>query len=370
MSEPGEITFGGTSTHGGDVWGAARRLGVPLADILDLSASLNPLGPPPGLAEVLAEAFGDLCHYPDRQNRELRLALAEHLGLSPKNLLPGNGSTNLIRLLSRVLELSTILVLAPAFGEFGRTLALTGRHFHYHMLSAKNGFAPTRDDLEEIWEMEPACIILSNPLTPSGGLVDPEILGLLLSQARRRRAWVVLDEAFVDFAPRAVREYSPPLVREYPRLLVLRSLTKFHCLAGLRLGYLIANEGTMAEIAPMGEPWSVNTLASRAGVHCLGQQEYAEQTRKAVTRWRLELAGRLEALGMRLFPSEVNYLLCELPAQGPTAAQVAERLYPQGILVRDCASFAGCGPRHLRIAVCTSEDQDRLMEALRPALEA
>lgn len=368
MSETENSAFGGTSIHGGDVWGAARQLGVPLSEILDLSASLNPLGPPPGLDDVLAAAFGDLCHYPDRQNLELRQALAEHMGIVPKNLLPGNGSTNLIRLLSRLLELSTIVVMAPAFGEIGRTLALTGRHFHYHMLSAKNGFLPSKDDVEEVWEQEPACVILTNPQTPTGGLVDPEVMDLLLNQADRRRAWVVLDEAFIDFAPHETREFSPQRIKEHHRLLVLRSMTKFYCLAGLRLGYLMAHHDTMSELAPMGEPWSVNTMASKAGVYCLAQQEYAAQTRKAVTRWRLELAGKLEALGMRLFPSQVNYLLCELPSGGPTAAEVAQRLFPEGILVRDCSSFPGCGPRHLRIAVCTSEEQDRLVPALTAVL--
>jgi threonine-phosphate decarboxylase len=355
--------------HGGDIWGASRLLGIPRNEILDLSASLNPLGPPAGLIEEITRGMKDLCYYPDRQTWDLRNALAEKFGLRPGNVLPGNGSTNLIRLLSRALTMRNIVVIAPAFGEFARSLALAGAHFHFHPLAEKNNFSPTMDDLDKIFADSPSCIILSNPLTPSGGLVDREILDQLVAKAQRIRAWIVLDEAFMDFATAEARNWSPQLLEDNPRLVVLRSMTKFYCLAGLRLGYMLCSRHTGKQLAPLGEPWSVNTMAQRAGVFCLKQEEYETKTRDAVDKWRAGQAERLAGMGCHVYPSQVNYLLLRLPMPGPNAAQVAAYCAAKGVLVRDCSNFPVCTHHHLRVAVATPEEQERLYEVLEQALK-
>lgn len=361
--------FGGDAVHGGDIWGWSRRLERPVEEILDLSASLNPLGPPPGLDQAVAKAMSGVCHYPDRLAYGFRRALTEDLGVSATCLLPGNGSTALIRMISRALDLKNIVLLAPAFGEMARSMAIAGRHFHYLITSEQNGFVPTARDLEKLWEMEPSAVIFSNPTTPAGTLIPREVLDNIMHQATLRRTWVVVDEAFIDFAGDDARAWACQAIKQHKRLLVLRSLTKFYCIAGLRLGYALADAETLSDFAPMGQPWSVNTLAQAAGVFCLGRHEYAAQTRQAVERWRGEQAAALGELGLNPLPSAANYLLCRLPASGPTAAQVAAATAQQGVLVRDASSFVGCNERHLRIAVTTSQEQERLLAALHRALE-
>jgi threonine-phosphate decarboxylase len=310
-----------------------------------------------------------VCHYPDRTTWELRQALAGHVGLTPNHILVGNGSTALIQVLARAMDLKSIAVLAPAFGEFARSLAITGRPFHFHVLKEANGFLPTRDDLDAVWETDPACLVLTNPGTPTGGLIGPEVPDYLLWQAKLRHTWVILDEAFMDFCPDQARAWSPPLVRDLERLLVLRSLTKFYCLAGLRLGYLMGHPDTLAGLAPLCEPWAVNTLAQKAGIHCLTQTEYGEKTRAAIQAWRAEQGEALQCLGLKVMPGQVNYLLTHLPEDGPNAHLVASACAEQGVLMRDCADFVGCSPWHLRVAVATSEEQKRLIETLKPALK-
>ncbi len=363
-----ELLSGGDALHGGDVWGAARRLGLDPRELLDLSASLNPLGPPPGLKERLIEALEMLCHYPDRSVWELRQALAREHDLEPNHVMTGNGSTAIIRLLARAMDVRSIALIAPAFGEFGRSLAITGRPFHYVIMQEKNAFLPTPADLERLWRDNPACVIISNPGTPAGGLADPAILDSLVLQASRRRSWLIVDEAFIDFAPLELQKWSAGVVQRYRKVLVLRSLTKFYCLAGLRLGYALGHPDTLAELAPLGEPWSVNTLAQAAGIYCLEQKEYAATTREKVGQWRAELVERLEGLGLRTIPGQVNYVLAKLPEDGPTAEMVAEACAGQGVLVRPSGNFVGCSPFHLRVAVCQTPEQERLVEVLKPAL--
>lgn len=360
--------FGTEHLHGGDIWGAARHLGRHVEDILDLSASLNPLGPPPGMQKVIIDALGRLCNYPDRRAFELREHIAAKLGLTRFNVLAGNGSTSMIRLLARSMELRDIMVLAPVFGEFTRALAAAGRHFRYYNLDEADGFALTARHVDKIMAQNPPALVLTNPATPSGALTSPEVMESLYRQAKRRNTWLILDEAFIDFAPAESRNWSPPRILEYPRLIVLRSMTKFYCLAGLRLGYALAQRDVLAEMVPLGEPWSVNTLAQAAGVFCLDQDDFGDKTRATVERLRKQQTDELSALGLDVLPSQANYLLCRLPAGGPTAQQVAEYCFYQGVLVRDASSFMCCGDRHFRVAVTARRNHQRMIEALRGAL--
>ena len=294
--------------------------------------------------------------------------LSAQLGVPAPCILPGNGSTALIRMIARAMDLSNIALFAPAFGEMARSLAVAGRHFHYLHTYESQGYTPNEDLLDKLWDLDPMAVILSNPTTPAGTLVSPEFLDLLAAKCEQRRIWLVVDEAFIDFAPDEARAWAARAIGEHQRLLVLRSLTKFYCIAGLRLGYALAHADTLADFAPLGQPWSVNTLAQAAGVFCLRQEHYAVRTRRAVDDWRVEQTAMLHELGLETLPSQVNYLLCRLPSGGPTATQVAAATAQQGVLVRDASSFVGCNEHHLRVAVCTIEEQLRLREALAPAL--
>jgi threonine-phosphate decarboxylase len=368
-SAPPSELFPQGQAHGGDVWGAARDTGREAEDFLDLSACLNPLGPPPGVRQAIVDSLEHLCRYPDRQCLKLRRALAQSLGLHPANLLAGNGGPSLLQLLGRALTMRDIVVLAPAFSEISRALALAGSHFHFHTLSERQRFEPGPDDLDDVWALSPSCVILSNPLTPSGGLVEPAWLDALVQQARRRRAWVVVDESYMEFAPDDARSWAPEAVAKHPRLLVLRSLAKFYCLAGLRLSFLMGHADTMVQLAPLGAPWSVNHPAQAAGVHCLRHEgAFARRTRETVARWRAEQAELLQGLGLAVFPSQVNYQLLRLAPGGPGSDQVARDCARQGVLLRDCSSFPGCGHRFLRAAVARPEERPRLAGALDKAL--
>src|SRR5512136_3081577 len=135
--------------HGGNVFAVARSLGVPPEDILDFSASINPLGPAPGVREALATVFSRLVHYPDSDCTELREALALSHGVEPANICVANGSTQLIYLLPRLTPGKRALVIAPAFSEYARALARDGWHVEQFILDSGNGFGLRFDRLEE-----------------------------------------------------------------------------------------------------------------------------------------------------------------------------------------------------------------------------
>jgi threonine-phosphate decarboxylase len=352
----------GTPPHGGDVYHLARALGVRVADLLDFSANINPLGYPPGVAEAVQAALPDLVHYPDRRCFELRQDLARYHGCDPEEVLVGNGSTELIFLVARALHPARALIVAPAFSEYQEALEAAGVPHEFHLTEEAEGF--TLEGLPEARGAE--LVFLANPASPSGVLLQPERLLSWLEYWDAAGVSVALDEAFIDFVEEASLKNS---LRRFPRLIILRSFTKFFAIPGLRLGYLLAAPEMIARLTALQEPWSVNSLAQAVGRACLQDLDYMARTRSLVRAERQHLLEGLRALsGLTPFPGEANYLLVKITQPGWTAQTLRERLLPRGIIIRDASNFKGLDQRYFRMAVRRREDNDRLLAALAACL--
>jgi threonine-phosphate decarboxylase len=347
--------------HGGNVFAIARALGVPPEDILDFSASINPLGPAPGVREAVAAAFDRLVHYPDSDCMELRLALAGRHGLATENLCVGNGSTELIYLLPRLVAGRRALVIAPPFSEYARALHRDGLEVGYLHLSPEDGFALHPERLRERLKDGYDLVMLANPGNPTGRLYPLPEVRTIRDLCREAGSFLVIDEAFMDFCEAAS---AKRLAAADDGLLLLRSMTKFYALPGLRLGYGIGSPATIARLAGLREPWSVNTLAQAAGLASLTAPGHAEQTLTLVAGERQRLFDGISALpSLRPFPGAANYLLVEITA-GPPAGELARLLLQERILIRVCGNFTGLDERFFRVAVRLPEENDRLLAGL------
>jgi threonine-phosphate decarboxylase len=351
-----------TPPHGGDVYHLARTLGVEVQDLLDFSANINPLGFPPGLNQAVMEALQEICHYPDRRCLDLRRDLAAYHGLTPEQILVGNGSTELIYLLARALKPGKSLINAPAFSEYEQALRMAQVPVDFHLTREADHFTlsaaldPRGADL----------VFLANPASPSGALIPTERLLAVIAALDGAGVWVVLDEAFIDFVAEA--SLKAHLAR-FPRLIILRSFTKFFGIPGLRLGYVLAAPELVARLAVLQEPWSVNTLAQAAGRACLTEHDFMAQTRLLVHEERQYLWEGLAALqGLKAFPSAVNYLLVKLTRPGATAAQLRREMLDRRLIIRDAGNFRGLDERFFRVAVRRRHENDRLLQALKQCL--
>jgi threonine-phosphate decarboxylase len=352
-------------THGGNVFAVARSLGVSPEDILDFSASINPLGPPPGVREAVASAFDRLGHYPDNGSRELAAALARSLGCEPGSVCVGNGSTELIHLLPRLVPGERALLIAPTFSEYAGALRQAGWAYDWFVLSGEDGFQLPLDAVREALAKGYGLLFLCNPGNPTGRLYGKEEVAALLNICRSTGTLLVVDEAFIDFRGEASVQ---SLVIESGAGVVLRSMTKFYAIPGLRLGYALAAEPLAARLAELRMPWSVNTLAQAAGLAALADDGHAGRTLAWLAEEREFLFAGLTSLpGMRVWPGAANYLLARLDG-GMTAAQLQERLLPERILIRDCANFHGLDGRYFRVAVRTREEDERLLATLAAAM--
>jgi len=206
--------------------------------------------------------------------------------------------------------------------------------------------------------------LLNNPHNPTGKLFSVEEILPYLEQF----ALVVVDEAFMDFLPPDEEQSLIPVIQEYPNLVVLRSLTKFYSLPGLRLGYAIAHPDRLSKWQLWRDPWPVNTLAAAAAIAALDDKEFQSATWEWLPPARNQLFQGLAKLpGLQPKESAANFLLVE---SQQSVSQLQEQLLKKyQIYIRDCLSFKELGDRYFRVAVRSKSDNQRLLTALKALLK-
>ncbi len=350
-------------THGGNIYEVAKKLRKDPSEILDFSASINPMAPPPGLEQNLFQKFPLARNYPDINNTELISLLAETHNCSTHQVMVANGSTEIIYLLPHALGIRSALIVSPSFSEYENALMLARCSVVLAQASESNEFQPTKDFISYYLEqMRVDAVLLANPNSPAGALLDEETLNWILFLCKSTGSLVVLDEVFVDFCES--RSFKT-LINSHRNLLIIRSMTKFYGLAGLRLGYALGSPMLISKLKKHQPPWSINTLAQYAGIYCLKQDGFREKTIKFVERERRRFAEKIEKTdGFNVYPGNANFLLVKISDHLPPASTLHEFLLNRGILIRDCSTFPGLGSHFFRIAVRKPDENDELVTHL------
>ncbi len=343
--------------HGGNIHLASRETGIPAGDIIDFSASINPLGMPETVAAVIWENIRYLPHYPEPFADQLAAHLGAHLDIDPQTILCGNGSTELIYLVVRALKPGRVLIPGPTFSEYGRACRTQrGTAIAGHRLAPENNFDI---DPDAYINAMAGCDLafLCNPNNPTGRLLNRDAVDAIATAADRLSCYLVVDEAFIDFVP----EHSVlDLVAKGSHLMVLRSLTKMYALAGLRIGYGVFPKTLAAFAKNHKEPWTINTLAQKAGTAAISDARYREMTMAFIQEEKQFFEEGLKSLGIAVIPSAANYYLARME----NAKEVIISLRKKGILVRDCSDFYGLDGSFFRTAIRTREENEALMREL------
>lgn len=352
--------------HGGEVLDAAAKSGLRRAEILDFSSSVNPLGPSGKALEAVRKAFMEIPAYPDSNSTVLRNAIASHFGsISKDNVIVGNGSTELMYLFAEAFlkKGEVALIPAPTFGEYESAVRKTGEAARFVRLD--QGFNVNVDAFTR--EMTGAKIVfLCNPNNPTGFLIPSEALTRIVEQAMQQDSLVFLDEDFLEFVENERALSLIGKIKRYPNLFILRSFTKIFGLTGLRVGYGVANEEIISTLSCAKIPWNVNCLAQASAVAALKDEEHLRVTRELIKKEKTRLLTELEQIGsFKVYPPDANFFFIDIRESGLTAAELADKLLRQGILIRDCTSFRGLDSYYVRIAVKTRPENERLIEALK-----
>ena len=349
----------GRPKHGGNLSWAANIAGCPISSVKDFSASINPWGIPKTVLKAIQEQIPRLTAYPNPEYTQLKSALAGHHCLSRDYILPGNGSSELLTWAARELaQQERTYMITPAFGDYSRGL----KAFNAKIVSLKSPLLPLGDlsSLIPGEQLQNSGLLLNNPNNPTGKLWRrEEIIPYLESFAL-----VVIDEAFMDFLTLSQQQSLIDLVPNFPNLVILRSLTKFYSLPGLRIGYAIANPDLIQKWQGYRDPWSVNSLAAAAAIAALEDRDFQQHTWDWLVPARSQLMKSLSEISqLHALPSAVNFLLVNTALSVTKLQQQLLKKYR--ILIRDCLSFPELGDNYFRIAIRTPQENKELVKALK-----
>ena len=356
--------------HGGDIY----RQQV----IYDFSVNINPIGLPDVVKQVLENSGTIAMQYPDLHCRKLRIQLADRLGISPEQILCGNGASELILAVCHMLRPQKALLSAPCFSGYETALRAVGTEVIHIPLSEADGFAFTDEygrKLEaKIKEEKPELLFLTTPNNPTGKLTDPAYIRRLLTVCEKTDTYLLLDECFMELTGQAVQYSMLQEIEEHEKLLILRAFTKSFAMPGIRLGYLVGDQALLTGVQKQLPEWNVSALAQAAGVAALADTRYLERACRLIESERGHMSRALKALGCRVYSSDANYILFYVnqngkqknidPHAGDAGADLKDRLIRKKILIRDCSDYPGLTDGYYRVAVKLPEENRVLLEAI------
>ena len=338
-------------------------------NIIDFSVNTNPLGLPKGLLSIVSKNTDCILRYPDPSSERLKKRLAVLHGIEPENIAIGNGSIELIHLAPAAFKIKKALIITPAFSEYEFAVKSNGSTPAFFNASERDGF---RVDCGELAERLPRhdAFFLCNPNNPTGAVLSGDDLLRLSRLSGKNGSLMILDEAFIEFTEDSKRTAIVSKTVKDGYSIILRSLTKFFAIPGLRLGYAIGHKRMIAKIAKLQYPWNVNGPAQLAGEKALADRAYMARTRSFVAGERQYMIEKLGGIkGLKAYPSSANFILCKLQnAPVRSSAELTRRLLRDDIYIRACGNFRGLSDRFFRVAVRKREDNNRLIDSLEEAL--
>ncbi|MBT8451675.1 MAG: histidinol-phosphate transaminase [Deltaproteobacteria bacterium] len=332
-----------------------RELG--LDDIVKLASNENPYGPSPKAIEALRTADLQLERYPDPRGYALREALAAHHEVRPEQVCLGNGSNELIDLICRVVASrgEHAVFGHPSFPCY--RIGSVAQELRFTAVPLRDDLNWNVDDLLDAVTPDTKLVFVSNPNNPTGSYIARRELERLL-HSLPERVLAVIDEAYVEYAD--ARDFAPATdlrdMRE--RLAILRTFSKAYALAALRVGYLLGPRGLVFDLNRLRAPFNVGTLGQVAATAALGDQAHLRASVEATLHDRRALVEALEGAGLRVAPSQANFILVEVPKPGRA---VYEDLLRHGVIVR------AMGPplqSWIRVTVGRPAENERFLQAL------
>ena len=352
--------------HGSDIEKICEYYHLNKEEIVNFAAKVNPLGLSRQVKDAAASHLDVLSSYPDREYTSLRNVIAAQNDIPADFILPGNGASELISLLIGEQHPRHTLILGPTYSEYSRELRFSGSTQDYYHLQEEADFVLNVDDLCRTLKGYDL-LILCNPNNPTSSAIPQSDLRRLLTFCEQEQIFVMIDETYVEFAPDVSAVTAVPLTKEFDCVMVLRGVSKFFAAPGLRLGYGIT--GNTAFLNHMKEkqiPWSLNSLGAFAGEQMLTDSEYIRQTRELILSERSRIQQELQSMpAFQLYPAFANFLFLKIRKAGVTSHDVFEHCIRQGLMIRDCSSFACLNGEYIRFCVMNPEDNTRLLNVLK-----
>ena len=343
---------------------------MPLEDVLEFSGPINFLGPSPKAVEAVKQYAKLIKFYPDPNPVEFKMEVAKYVGhgVDEENIVLGNGSIELIYAITEILPRGfKALIPVPSFSEYEKAAIRVGGEAVF--LQLPESCSLEKEKIKRAITAGTKILCLCNPHSPSGTLYDKETLIDLLDFCHKKNVIFSVDENYIEFAKEGQETTLAGLVKDYENLFVIRSVTKFYGMAGIRLGYGIATPNLVQKVENVRIPWSINSLASCATLAAFNDMEFIENTKDTISKERTELSKNLNEInGLHVYPSVTNFLLVRITNRKTTSTKLKELLAKEHILIRDCCTFVGLDDSYFRITVRSAKDNQKLTEKIKQIL--
>lgn len=358
--------------HGGNIHQIAKQDGLKPEEIIDFSANLNFLGPPPLICEKIREKTAMIQYYPEANSTYLKSLIAEDHQLQAAQVLVGNGAADLIYQLLTVLSPRKVLIVEPTFSEYEAAANSCGADIKHFYLNPAANFEL---DLEQLisYFKEIDLLFICNPNNPTSQLWQSENLQTVLAAAAAEDIYLVIDEAFNDFLAEPEENSLLRYLAEYKNLFILKSLTKLYAIPGLRLGYLLGTAELLTKISAARDLWTVNYFAQLAGEIIFKRpteiKNYLAESRKKLADYRQQFYQALKKFKqLKVYQPAANFIFLKLESTDHSVIELQQKLATNGILIRNCSNFPGLNKNYFRLAVRSKSENEILITKLNQLL--
>lgn len=352
--------------HGSDLEKIERYFGIKKEDIISFSANVNPLGISFRLREELSAHLDAITTYPDRDYTSLRQAIGEYVHADYQSIIVGNGSTELISLVIKLIAPRKAMIIGPTYSEYEHEIALGGGRSQFFRLREEDDFSLQENVLFDALTPDIDLLVLCNPNNPTSSQISSKTMRSILDCCKEKGIFVMADETYVEFSEDTQKITSIPLTEYYNNIIILRGISKFFAAPGLRLGYAVCgNRQLLRKMEQFKNPWTINSLAAIAGEIMFRDTEYISQTRQLISTERKRICGQLkDCPAVKYYEPHANFLLLRILQDDITSEEMFEHTIRRGLMIRDCSSFPFLDNKYIRFCFMMPEDNDKLLKTM------
>jgi len=349
--------------HGGNLQRIGDKYKIDKNKIIDFSSNINPLGMNSTIKKTVKESLKIIKSYPDPNNTVLTKALSDYYGIDKKNILPGNGSSQLIYLLPKILKIKKALIIRPNFAEY--ELSLNTLNIKIKDINNDNNGTfktPVESIRKHIKDAD--ILYLSNPNNPAGYIYNKDELLFLAKECENENTYLFIDEAFIDFVINREELKMINQLNKFKNLIILNSFTKTLAIPGLRLGMLSADEEIIENLKKIMPPWSINSIAQNIGAKIESYKDFINKSAIYINKEKDYLYNNLNLIkNISFYESYANYILCRLNKR--SLQELENHLGKNRIAIRNCSNYKGLDNKHFRIAVKRRRENSKLIKYLK-----
>ncbi len=356
--------------HGSDLEKIEAEYGIKKEDITSFSANVNPLGISPKMRRALIDHIDCITSYPDREYTVLRQCIAGYAKTVPEHIVVGNGSTELISLLIQLERPRKAMIIGPTYSEYEREISLEGGVSLYYPLPEEENFVLDAADLCAHLNETLDLLVICNPNNPTSTAIPVTSMRRILDVCKQYDICVIIDETYVEFVEDVTAISSVPLTHYYNNLVILRGISKFFAAPGLRLGYgITGNMDLLRRINTLKNPWTINSLAAKAGELMFSDAEYIAATRRLISQERTRCVEELDALPtVKAYHPAANFVLVRILKEGVDAQLLFEHAIRRGLMIRNCSTFPFLDQSYIRFCFMSPEKNRALLDCLKEFL--